>query len=335
MVVTLPKLGGRVMGVALVCAQLAVASAWADTGLPGPIDADGDGVDTTLDPDDTRCDADGDGLPDPVELGLVASMSASPSCFQADADPATTSDPLRRDTDGGGLDDGQEDRDRNGRLDALETDPALLEDDLDTDADGWPDAVEGDADPDADGAAALADPDADGDGLLDRDEPRAFGDDGVLALLDADVDGDGLTDALDGFADPDSDGVRALFDTDSDGDGLPDAIEGADDLDGDRAGCHVDVNCDGDRRLDRDEASGDRDCDGTPDARDPDDEDGFCATPPVGSVDDAPFGDPFAPAGPPAATGCAAAPFSPQAPAGGLAALALAVALGRGAARRR
>jgi hypothetical protein len=278
------------------------------------VDEDADGVDATLDPDDARCDADGDGLLDAVELGLVEPMSVNPTCFQADADPATTTDPRRRDTDGGGLDDGQEDRDRNGRLDFAETDPALLADDVDADADGWPDAVEGDADPDADGAPALADPDADGDGLLDRDEPRALGDDGALALLDADVDGDGLTDALDGFADPDGDGVPALFDTDADGDGLPDAIEGADDIDGDRAGCHVDVNCDGDRRLDRDESSGDRDCDGTPDARDADDEDGFCATPAAGEVDDDPFGAPFSPAQPPSASGCAVGGEVPGAP---------------------
>jgi hypothetical protein len=301
----LPGFENGARWVVVLCAQLAAGSAWADTGLLASVDADADGVDATLDPDDAQCDADGDGLLDAVELGLVEPMSDAPACFQADADPATTSDPLRRDTDGGGLDDGQEDLDHNGRVDFAETDPASVADDVDGDADGWPDAVEGESDPDADGAPALADADADGDGLLDRGEPRALGDDGVLALLDADVDGDGLTDAIDGFADPDGDGVAALFDTDADGDGLPDAIEGADDLDGDRAGCHVDVNCDGDRRLDRDEASGDRDCDGTPDARDPDDEDGFCATPADGEVDDAPYGEPFSPAGPPSASGCA------------------------------
>ncbi len=96
-----------------------------DDGLPdgaeGLGDADGDAV-----PDVLECDADDDGLTDGVERGVILpgpGTDVARGCFVADADPTTTTDPRSRDTDAGGLPDGAEDRDGNGRRDAGETDP--------------------------------------------------------------------------------------------------------------------------------------------------------------------------------------------------------------------
>jgi hypothetical protein len=76
-------------------------------------DTDGDGLINALDPD-----SDDDGLLDGVERGVLAPTRFTDSArghFQADADPATTTDPLARDSDGGGAPDGVEDWDLNGR----------------------------------------------------------------------------------------------------------------------------------------------------------------------------------------------------------------------------
>ena len=64
--------------------------------------------------------------------------------FQPDTDPATTTDPLNPDTDGGGVLDGNEDIDMDGFVDAGEIDPTVgnAADDVDMDGDGLPDAVE-------------------------------------------------------------------------------------------------------------------------------------------------------------------------------------------------
>ena len=43
--------------------------------------------------------------------------------FRRDRDPCTKTNPLRRDTDRGGVPDGREDRNRNGRVDKGETNP--------------------------------------------------------------------------------------------------------------------------------------------------------------------------------------------------------------------
>ena len=295
----------------------AMAQGVTDTAVgpdPLPADRDGDGLSDAADPCPDACDCDGDGLSDPVELGVtvapdVADPSIPASCgvlLLVDADPNRTSDPLRRDTDGGGLDDGQEDLDRDGALDALETDPSLRSDDVDGDGDGWPDAVEGDADPEGDDRPASSDDDSDGDGLRDRDEPRRFALDGVTpTLLAADSDGDRLTDGLDGVSDVDGDGVPALLDLDSDGDGLPDEVEGALDLDGDDKPNFLDTNSDGDRATDAAEANTDLDCDGVLGPYDADDQSGFCEPPMPGAVDTAAFDAPLlAPTPPPAAGGC-------------------------------
>ena len=132
------------------------------TPTPGP-DDDGDGLPNNLDPcpNDDDCDddglmdgaassedlnnngavdpgetdpqnwdTDGDGLSDGLEEGLAApegddTNTASPH-WQADADPSTQTDPLSADTDGDSIPDGQEDANQNGKMDAGETDAALV-----------------------------------------------------------------------------------------------------------------------------------------------------------------------------------------------------------------
>ncbi len=84
-------------------------------------DTDGDGLVNGDDPD-----SDGDGIFDGTESGVTAPQPGTDpgqGFFVPDPDPATTTDPLDADTDGGGVADGGEDRDFNGRLDAGETDP--------------------------------------------------------------------------------------------------------------------------------------------------------------------------------------------------------------------
>jgi hypothetical protein len=71
-------------------------------------------------------DSDGDGLLDGTERGLTAAdigADTDPAVFVADADPATTTDPLAADSDRDCIDDGIEDANRNGRIDDGESDP--------------------------------------------------------------------------------------------------------------------------------------------------------------------------------------------------------------------
>lgn len=99
---------------------------------PAPFeDSDGDGLINALDPD-----SDDDGLPDGLELGIARPLEPSTSGtiavggtdetagqFVADLDVGTTTDPTVADSDADGLLDGQEDANRNGRIDASESDP--------------------------------------------------------------------------------------------------------------------------------------------------------------------------------------------------------------------
>ena len=281
----------------LLAYSLTPTLAWAD--VPPPDDADGDGLPDVDDAAPHDCDGDHDGVPDSVERGLTAPIGGSfgGPCFVADADPSTTTSPTDEDSDGGGLDDGLEDRNHDGQVDDYETDPNLAEDDLDSDADGWPDAVEGTGNHDSDGLTDNLDPDSDGDGLADKLEDVADWDgDGVIGLLDTDSDDDGIPDGLDGVTDPDLDGRPAYGDLDSDDDGLPDAQEGAADFDGDTLPNHVDTNSDEDGATDAQEGFADADCDGHPDFLDVYEDDGFCDTDiPRGDIDDSDFGEPFQP----------------------------------------
>jgi uncharacterized protein (TIGR03382 family) len=136
-----------------------------DDGLmDGVEDANHNGV---VDPGETNpriSDSDGDGLTDGLELGLAQPQGTGtdPALFRADADPATMTDPLRADTDGDELKDGEEDANHNGRVDAQETDPNKA----DTDDDGLSDGVEVKGENPTNPLRA----DTDGDGLKDGEE---------------------------------------------------------------------------------------------------------------------------------------------------------------------
>ncbi|MCP4860428.1 MAG: LamG domain-containing protein [Planctomycetes bacterium] len=78
-------------------------------------------------------DTDGDGLGDGQELGVTyatAPGGTNPAIFVEDTDPLSTTDPLLYDSDTGGASDGNEDIDKNGAVDANESDPNASQDDL-------------------------------------------------------------------------------------------------------------------------------------------------------------------------------------------------------------
>lgn len=210
---------------------------------PNPtLDTDGDGRTSVMD-----VDSDNDGLFDGTELGYGCDgPGTDPSLghCRPDADAgATKTSPLLRDTDGGGLSDGSEDWNLNGRIDADETDPNDPSDDQDlpdADGDGLSDPLEQflGSDP--------YDADSDDDGVLDGDEPNPTDDldgDGLIGLLDLDSDGDLLLDGVElgtACAHPDSDPRTCVVDadlgvtvtsslwTDTDGDGVLDGVADVD-----------------------------------------------------------------------------------------------------------
>lgn len=145
------------------------------------------------------------------------------------------SDPLRADTDSGGIRDGDELITTGDGADNP-LDPA--DDDADADGDGLSDAFEnlnlGTSDTDGDGLSLANDPDSDNDGLGDKFEMDNFGTadpdgDNKVPALDTDSDNDGLSDKYEvdtfGLVDADGDGLTPPLDTDSDGDGLSDFFE--------------------------------------------------------------------------------------------------------------
>lgn len=163
--------------------------------LDGNEDVNRNGVREMNETDGKTADTDGDGLPDGLERGLTMPQGRNTrmTVFKADADPSTTTSPLRRDTDAGGDSDGTEDANANGRIDAGETNPNDPSDDRQ---------------------------DADRDGLTDPQERNAG-----LDPNDGDSDDDGVLDGADGVSDTDRDGRIDAFDPDSDGDGLLDGTE--------------------------------------------------------------------------------------------------------------
>lgn len=186
--------------------------------LDGEEDKNRNGIVDEGETDPRLFDTDGDGLSDGLEIGLVEPQGHDTdlSIFVADADPSTTTDPLKRDTDGGGIDDAAEDLNRNGKVDAGETNPNDAADDVDADGDGLPNAVELHL------GTNPFDPDTDGDGIPDGIEVRTGTD-----PLDDDTDDDGILDGEEdrnrnGIVDPGETDPR-LFDTD--GDGLSDGVE--------------------------------------------------------------------------------------------------------------
>lgn len=83
----------------------------------------------------TLADTDGDGIQDGTETGVTAGVAdpdgtgpllgTNGSIFVPDADPTTTTSALSIDSDGDGIADGIEDGNRNGRVDAGESNPNL------------------------------------------------------------------------------------------------------------------------------------------------------------------------------------------------------------------
>lgn len=306
----------------ILLAILTGAPAWAgttsDTAAVEDLDLDDDGVLNGDDPDPEDCDADDDGILDGVELGVTAlgPDTAPGPCAVLDADPTTTTDPTLPDTDGGGLSDGVEDRNKNGRVDPWESDPLDGDDDVDQDGDGFPDSVEAGVDTDGDGIGDELDQDADDDGLLDADEGALDVDeDGLPGWRDPDSDNDGLRDGLEPSGDADNDGLPGIHDPDSDNDTIPDGVEGMGDLDGDDIPNALDEDADGNGVADIDEANLDTDCDGIVDALDAFDQNGFCDTAiPVADVEDGPFGQPLRDPDPARGTvtgGCQTVPVAP------------------------
>ena len=173
------------------------------------LDSDGDGLINALDPD-----SDDDGLLDGTELGKGCDgpgTDASKGNCVADADPATTTDPLEKDTDSAGATDGSEDWNLNGKVDSGEGDPGLANDDdpiVDTDGDGLGDKLEQTL------KTNPMDADTDDDGLFDGLEPNPSLDtdhDGLVNVLDVDSDNDALFDGLEAGKDcsnPDTDASK-------------------------------------------------------------------------------------------------------------------------------
>jgi clumping factor A len=145
-------------------------------------------------------DSDDDALRDGTEQGLDCSAKGTDltkNHCRADMDSgATKTSPLLRDTDTGGVRDGSEDADLNGRIDANETDPTAgkgADDGMvqDSDGDGLSDGLERSIGTDP------MDADSDDDGLPDGDESNPSDDhdgDGKINALDPDSDDDGLFD---------------------------------------------------------------------------------------------------------------------------------------------
>jgi MYXO-CTERM domain-containing protein len=166
-----------------------------DGAEPNPsADYDRDGLPDVLD-----VDSDNDGLFDGTELGRDCSGSGTDAAAghcRADADPATVTSPVNRDTDFGGASDGSEDTNLDGNHDGGELEPTVGNgaDDtnmLDSDGDGLSDGTEQTLGSDPNDA------DSDDDGLLDGAEPNPGDDrdgDTSIDVLDPDSDGDGLFD---------------------------------------------------------------------------------------------------------------------------------------------
>lgn len=78
-------------------------------------------------------DSDNDLLSDGLEMGMYdvnRLTGTDPGVFVPDADPASTTSPVKRDTDSGGRWDSDEDANLNGKREFLETDPNVQADDI-------------------------------------------------------------------------------------------------------------------------------------------------------------------------------------------------------------
>jgi hypothetical protein len=187
---------------------------------PNPThDRDSDGLIGVLDPD-----SDDDGLFDGTESRKNCSHPAtdtSQNYCRPDADSATTTFPLARDSDRGSVTDGSEDSNLQGKLEAGERNPvegngADDVSEVDSDRDGLSDSLE------ATLGSNRNDADSDDDGLLDGDEANPSADhdkDGKVGVLDPDSDGDGLFDGTEtgrGCNNPGTDTSKNLCIADAD-----------------------------------------------------------------------------------------------------------------------
>ena len=145
-------------------------------------DTDNDGLINALD-----WDSDNDGLPDGLEQRVVTptpDTNVAAGHYITDSDPRSGTDPLKADTDEGGVIDGAEDINRNGKYEGQlgETDPnnpgddSELDTDSQTETDSETDSDSGtDADVDSD-----VDTDSDGDGDTETDSSSDTGEDSTV-----------------------------------------------------------------------------------------------------------------------------------------------------------
>ncbi len=201
------------------------------------VDTDADGIGNDCDDDD-----DNDMIPDTVEVNT------------------TMTDPLKADSDGDSLLDGEEDKNQDGVLDDDETNP----NNVDTDGDGLNDDVDPcprdglgiTADNDNDGIGDGCDLDDDNDGASDSTEINIM----MTNPLKKDTDGDGIWDS---FEDINQDGVLDEGETnplarDTDGDGDADGLDNCPtvangdqkDTDRDLSGDICDIDDDNDGLID-------------------------------------------------------------------------------------
>ncbi|WP_434387203.1 Ig-like domain-containing protein [Melittangium boletus] len=180
--------------------------------LDGNEDTNANGVVDGGETDPRLKDTDGDDIQDGTEIGLTAPQGTGTNLavFIADQDPSTTTLPLDADTDNGGVPDGIEDLNHNGRVDSGETDPNNAADDLiDSDNDGIPDSVEN-----ATGTNPNDD-DSDDDGIKDGNEDKNH--DGKVDADETDprkrdTDGDGIQDGTEiGLTAPQGTGTNPAF----------------------------------------------------------------------------------------------------------------------------
>jgi outer membrane protein OmpA-like peptidoglycan-associated protein len=207
----------------------------------GVVDADGDGIPNFLD-----LDSDGDSIADADEAG-DGDLATPP----VDSDGDGTPDYLDLDSDDDNISDADEAGDDDIATSPVDTDDDGTPDylDLDSDADGLTDEAEaGDddlatppVDTDGDGDPDFQDTDSDNDGVVDgedncrlvenADQADVDGD-GVGDLCTQDADGDGWADDLDNCpnqsnrdqADADADDLGDVCDADRDGNGFDDDI---------------------------------------------------------------------------------------------------------------
>jgi len=187
-------------------------------------------------------DSDDDGIPDGVEAGRTEAIDDECPATWSDADPTTETNPTVADSDADCISDGDEDTNKNGRVDPGETDPL----DQDSDGDGLSDEVEdGNCNGTVDnGETSAADADTDDDGINDGVEVSIG-----LDPTDPDGDDDGIPDGNEdlnqnGVVDPGETDPNSP-DSDTDGDGIADARETAISYDPNNPDMDGDGLCDG------------------------------------------------------------------------------------------